>query len=150
MGARRPNPRLVKIHRTYTVDDVARLFGLHKNTVRNWIKHGLPTVDDKRPILIRGAALVEYLSNLRRKSKRPCAAGELYCLPCRKPQRPAFGEVEYVPLTQSGGNLRGLCPTCSRLIHRRVRSDDLTGWRAILSVTIRDENHAYPAAATSP
>ena len=35
---RRFNPRRVKIHRNYTVEEVARLFGVHKNTVRDWLK----------------------------------------------------------------------------------------------------------------
>src|SRR5438445_12850470 len=29
MGSRHPNPRLVKIHRNYSVEDIARLFGIH-------------------------------------------------------------------------------------------------------------------------
>src|SRR6516162_8070923 len=37
---RRFNPRRVKIHRTYTVEEAARLFGVHKNTVRTWLKTG--------------------------------------------------------------------------------------------------------------
>jgi hypothetical protein len=32
MGYRRPNPRRVKLHRNYSVEDIARLFNLHKNT----------------------------------------------------------------------------------------------------------------------
>jgi hypothetical protein len=32
--------------------EVASLFGVHKNTVREWVKRGLPTNDDRRPMLI--------------------------------------------------------------------------------------------------
>ncbi len=37
MGKRLPNPRLAKIHRSYTVEETANQFGIHKNTVGNWI-----------------------------------------------------------------------------------------------------------------
>jgi Helix-turn-helix domain len=48
---RHPNPRLVKIHRSYTVEEVARILQKHKNTVRAWIKQGLRPIDGRRPIL---------------------------------------------------------------------------------------------------
>ena len=57
MGKRHPNHRRVKIHRSYTVDEIARLFGIHKNTVRQWLKSGLPTIDNRRPTMARGADL---------------------------------------------------------------------------------------------
>ena len=37
---RRINPRLVKIHCSYTVEEIADLFGKHNNTVRAWINEG--------------------------------------------------------------------------------------------------------------
>ena len=46
------NPRLARRDRTYTVDEVVALFGVHANTVRNWLGHGLKTIDDRRPILV--------------------------------------------------------------------------------------------------
>ncbi|MEO7863683.1 MAG: helix-turn-helix domain-containing protein, partial [Nitrospirales bacterium] len=42
MRTRHPNPRLVKIHRNYTVEEIANLFGIRRNTVREWVKRGLP------------------------------------------------------------------------------------------------------------
>ena len=48
MGSRHLNPRLVKTHRNYSVEDISRLFDVHKNTVRNWLKLGLAAVDDFR------------------------------------------------------------------------------------------------------
>src|SRR5216683_7791116 len=87
MGARHPNPRLVKIHRNYTVEEIALRFGVHKNTVREWVKRGLPTVaDKKRPMLILGADLAAFLQARRAKNKRTCQAGEIYCVRCRSPK----------------------------------------------------------------
>jgi hypothetical protein len=78
--SKRPNPRLVKIHRSYEVADIAKLFGIHRNTVRTWIKQGLPVCDNRRPQLITGSALRDFLQAKRTKHKSPCQPGELYCL----------------------------------------------------------------------
>jgi hypothetical protein len=118
--ARRPNPRLVKIHRNYTVEDVANLFGIHKNTVRTWIKTGLLLCDDKRPVLILGRELAAFLQAKRGKSKQPCQAGEMYCLRCRTPQKPAANMVDYQPSNDKMGNLIGLCSCCESVMNRRV------------------------------
>lgn len=40
MGMQHPNPRRVKAHHTYTIGELARLFGLHVNTVRAWLSIG--------------------------------------------------------------------------------------------------------------
>ena len=74
---RHPNPRLVKIHRNYTVEEIASLFGVHRNTVRQWIKQGLPTSDQKRPFLILGRGLVAFLQARRKKNRRTCQPGEI-------------------------------------------------------------------------
>lgn len=117
---RRPNPRLVKIHRSYTVDEVACLFGKHKNTVRAWLKEGLPACDTKRPTLILGAALRAFLEVKRTKHKKPCGAGEIYCVRCREPRKPAGQMAEYRPLTDTSGNLIGICPECDCMMFRRT------------------------------
>ena len=120
MGKRHPNHRLVKIHRSYTVEEIAKLFGVHKNTVRHWVKGGLSTIDDKRPMLILGHVLVAFLKARRAKNKQPCKPGELYCVRCRAPKRPAGDIAEYVPVTEKFGNLIGICPDCDSIMNRRV------------------------------
>ena len=120
MGKQHPNPRLVKIHRTYTVEEVAKLLGKHKNTVRNWIKDGLATIDEKRPMLILGHDLVEFIKKRRAKNKQSCKPGELYCVRCRLPRFPAGDMAEYSPVTDKFGNLIAICPDCDSIMNRRV------------------------------
>lgn len=119
-GKRNFNPRLAKIHRSYTVEEVARLFTVHKQTVRNWINAGLPTLASKRPILIHGSDLREFHDARRKKQKQWCRPGELFCLKCRAPRRPAGAMLDYLPINLVSGNFRGICPTCDGFIHRRV------------------------------
>lgn len=133
---RLPNPRLVKIHRNYTVEEVGRLLGVHKNTVREWLRNGLPALTDQRPLLILGHELVAYLNHRRCANKRPCQPGEIYCVCCREPQKPAGGMADYEPLTTTGGNLIGICPGCDRLIYRRVNRARLHLVKGGLTVTL--------------
>ena len=76
MKKRHPNHRLVKIHRNYTVEEIAGLFGIHKNTVREWVKTGLATSDNKRPMLILGQDLKAYLQARRIKKTSSPASRE--------------------------------------------------------------------------
>ena len=87
---KRLNPRRVKVHRSYTVEEVARLFGVHKTTVRGWLKAGLPRIDGRRPILILGRELAGFLHARRDRRRQRCRSGELYCFRCRAPRRCAL------------------------------------------------------------
>lgn len=120
VGRRRHNPRRAKVHRNYTVEEAARLFGVHRNTVRQWIKQGLPVCNDRKPKLILGGELVDFIARKRISNKRPCGPGKVYCVRCRAPQAPALDMVDFVPLTATAGNLVGLCPQCGGVMYRRV------------------------------
>lgn len=116
----RVNPNLAKIHRAYKVEELADLYRVHKNTVRHWIQDGLKTVDHQRPTLILGDHAVEFLKQRRNSKKRPCKANEIFCLRCRSPKQPLPGLIEYVPVTETLGNLIAICPDCSGIINRRT------------------------------
>ena len=120
MRKRHPNHRLVKIHRSYSVEEIAKLFGIHKNTVRKWVKAGLATSDDKRPMLILGHDLTAFLQARRVKNKQTCKPGEIYCVGCRAPKFPAADMAEYSPVTEKFGNLTAICPDCNSIMNRRV------------------------------
>jgi hypothetical protein len=135
VGYRHPNPRLVKIHRNYSVEEVARLFGFHKNTVRNWISQGLATIDDHRPTLIHGRELSRFLYERRQNTKQPCGPGRIYCIACRAPKVPAGNMVDCTPTDSLAANLCGICPDCDRLIYRRVNLAKIDAVRGSLEIT---------------
>lgn len=109
---RRLNPKLAKLHRSYTTEEIASLFGVHKNTVLNWVKSGLPKIDNRRPVLVLGSELQSFLKGRRTNAKRPCSAGELFCLRCRAPRMPIGRRVLYSPQTPLLGSLTGTCAAC--------------------------------------
>jgi hypothetical protein len=137
MSKRHPNPRLAKIHRNYTVEEIANLFGVHKNSVRNWVKGGLPTSDDRRPMLILGRDLVAFLQARRVKNKRPCQPGEIYCMRCRAAPATGrrYGRVPR-PSPATSGNLIGICPCCDSMMYRRVNLARLAQVGANLDITM--------------
>jgi hypothetical protein len=136
MRRRSSNPRLVKVHRSYTVEEIASLLNLHKNTVREWIKKGLATIDNKRPTLIHGKDLSAYLQARRVKNKRPCKPNQMYCLRCREPKVPAGNMVDYQPKTESMGNLFGFCPDCEVGMNRATSLKKLEKISLVLDINL--------------
>jgi hypothetical protein len=120
MGKRHPNHRRVKMHRNYTLEEIASSLGCHKNTVLAWVKCGLPTIDGKRPKLVLGQELIAFLQVRRARNKRPCQPEQMYCFRCRTPKCPEAEMVEYLPITDKVGNLRAPCPDCGSIMHRCV------------------------------
>jgi hypothetical protein len=136
MRKRHPNHRHVKIHRSYTVEEIARLLGPHKNTLRQWIKEGLPTSDKRRPTLVLGRDLMEFLQARRARGKRTCLPGQIYCVRCRAPKFPAGDMADYQPVTEKLGNLVAICPDCDCMINRRVSVAKLGQVRGRLDITL--------------
>lgn len=118
------NPRVAKLHRAYTTEQAARLFGAHRNTVRAWIKAGLATVAG-RPLLIEGRELRAFLERRRVAAKRPCAPGTLYCCKCRSPRPPGPRSVVFETRDARAGSLRAICATCGTRMFQRARQERL-------------------------
>jgi excisionase family DNA binding protein len=128
---RRPNYRAIRIHLPYTVDELARVIGVCKATVRRWIKQGLPATTDSKPSLITGEDVVAFLKG-RSKPKRCCRLDEFYCLSCREPRRAAYGEAEIASHTNHTLNVRALCELCTSMTHKRISLKRLASFTALV------------------
>lgn len=114
------DPRRAKIHHSYTVAEVAALFGVHRNTVRNWIEAKLPTIRTLSGVLIHGADLREFLMQRRARRHQTCPPGHMFCFGCRKPREAVVGSVEIDRHTTNSGNAHGVCSCCGARMHRRL------------------------------
>lgn len=148
MRSRAPNHRLAKIHRAYRVDEVARLFGVHPNTVRQWLKAGLRTVDNGRPALIHGTDLRSFHQDRRQRRKSPCQSGEIYCMRCRVPRRPAEDLVDCLHQSDRVGSLVGICPQCEATMYRRVSLPRLA--EALGPLRLRTDGAAHIGDTSAP
>ena len=134
--AKNHNPNRAKIHRSYTVEEVANLYDVHKNTVHAWIKkHGLLINDNLRPTLILGRDLRQFHQERRTKNKCKCLPHEVYCLKCKKPQVPAGDMADYIPITETKGRLISLCPECGNLINQYKRLDQIQAIKSKLAIS---------------
>lgn len=134
--ARRYNYRAVRIHRSYEVSDVADLLGVTEQTVRAWIKAGLPVLNSKRPVLILGFKLRKFLQTRYAKTKNPLAVGEFYCMHCRQPKKPLGMMADYLPVNPRCGRLMALCESCEGRCCRSIRKVDLPEFGRVLEIAV--------------
>lgn len=137
MNARHANRHRIKIHRPYTVEDLAAALSMHKHTIRRWTKCGLDPVDDRRPMMFRGIDVVTFLGKYRAARKAPCGPGQMYCFKCRAPKHSAGSMADLEITGLSRGQLVGICTDCGTMMYRRVNPNRMEQIQGHLEVTVR-------------
>jgi hypothetical protein len=132
--ARRIGGGRVKANRSYTVEELADTAGVTPQTVRNWIKQGLPALTEQRPFLVLGWACKEFLARATSARRRPLELGEFFCLGCKCPRGAAMRMADYEPLSPGRGLLRAFCEVCERTCTRLIGAATLPAWRAICRI----------------
>ena len=109
---RKFNLNHIKQNYAYSINEICESFGKQKNTVHSWIKEGLKVIDNKKPFLIHGSDLKEFLQKRRDDQKSKCQDDELFCVRCKKPQK-AWGNLADILIkAKNKVSLRALCAVC--------------------------------------
>jgi len=133
---RNHNPNKCRIHRSYTVEEAALLYEVHKRTIRNWIIKGLAVCDDKRPLLILGTDLRLFLQQQRKANKRKCKPSELYCFKCREPRLPDQNTLQFIEETNTKGRVIAACSVCNSRMNKYFKLEKLTSIQRDLAVIL--------------
>jgi hypothetical protein len=110
---------------SYDSADIAKLFGIHRNTVRHWLKDGLAAIDDRRPIVVHGTVLKAFVTNRQQARRQKCALGEFFCFRCRTPCRPWGDTADLSFRTDKIAALTALCSVCETAMHKSIRRSDV-------------------------
>lgn len=126
----RHNPRKAKSHRIYSERDVRELYGVCRNTTRNWIKAGLLPIEGLAQRLFTGAELNRFHSNRAAAARRRSVDSEIYCIPCGSQQLMHGHQVQYSTVSGHAGRLLWVCPECGGEASIWVGSESLARLQA--------------------
>lgn len=119
---------------SYDQNEIAKLFGIRRNTVRHWIKAGLRTIDDRRPLLVHGSALKSFLDARQQARRHKCAPGEFFCFRCRAPRQLGGNVADAAPHTEKVQKLTALCSVCETTMHRTIRRADIPKLAGLIDI----------------
>ena len=121
--------------RVYTVKSAARILGVSEPTFRRWAKDGLKIITDKRPYLVRGADVIDYLKKRRTANRNPMTQTQCYCMRCKAPRDALGGAFIFQPTSDLTGRLSGLCAGCGGKFGRFCKASDLELLSKVLAIT---------------
>ncbi len=128
MKRSRPDIRVIKRSRSYTVPELASLFGIRVGTVRRWIRRGLPVIDDQRPKLIHGKQLRQWLIAQRTERRIKCGPREMYCCKCRDAREMMPGSAVVTFRNEKSASIKAQCIECGTSMFRQSSRADAAHW----------------------
>ena len=137
--------RRIRLTLSYSVQEAAELFHLHKNAVLNWIKAGLPIIDERRPYLIQGNELASFLKKKQSIRKSKCKPNEFFCFKCRVPRAPN-GCVIVKIKNDHKLLLVGACSFCGTRMNKAGSVKNLDQYRIVFSIQTMEERHINECA----
>lgn len=136
--AKKPNSRVIRSARTYTIPELADVLGVSIGTVRGWVRAGLPALVAQRPSLVIGSELREFLEARRANAKVTLEADQLYCLTCKGPRRPFGLMVDLFGQSPNTARLQGLCELCGGTCNRMISCQQIDHFTSIFDVARKD------------
>jgi hypothetical protein len=112
------NLRRIKKTWPYTAQEIAELFGIHKNAVLRWLREGLPADRSHRPFLIRGENLARFLGDRQNSKRRRCGPTEFFCFRCRVPREACLGMADITVEDPKRVRIKALCAVCDTPVNK--------------------------------
>lgn len=124
------NHRLVKSYKSYSLQEIARLFKadqLHVQTIRDWINNrDLKYFKDGNKCLIYGAVLKEFLFKRNKSTMHSLQFIEFMCFKCKQVNRPLEDIILCATRKKNGSILAtAMCPNCACEMKRLYKSSEI-------------------------
>lgn len=133
----RRNVNRPRLHRSYTMRELADTLGVHVRTVQGWHSEGMPAIDEQdRPLLFLGGTVRTFLKKRLNKRRTTLGSDEIYCLRCASGVTPTAQTVSVEVTDRRLGRcsrqliIRATCPKCGGTVVRfaSLQSINETVW----------------------
>ena len=133
----RRNVNRIRLHRSYTMAELASVLGVHVRTVQTWRKEGMLPIDEyDRPMLFIGEVVRTFLKRRQQARKCKLQARECYCLRCNTSVLPVPESITVEVTDRRVGKtaravvVRGKCSTCGARVVRFTSTNSIlnTPW----------------------
>jgi hypothetical protein len=124
----------IKQANCYDPHEIAKLFEIHPNTVRHWLKDGLQAIDGRRPTLVHGTALRAFIAGKKHARRQKCGPSEFFCFRCRAPRKAWGNAADLATHTEKIAKLTALCCVCETAMHRTIRRSDIPKIAALIDL----------------
>ena len=98
-------------------------------------------IDNRKPYLVLGSDLKEFIKKRQGNRKTRCSTNELYCCKCRKPRTSWNNLVDLKILNERRFLIMGICSQCDTRINKLSSLKKLDNIKGIFDVqTIHDQD----------
>ena len=110
----------------YTIAEVGCIINRSERTVRDFIKDGLKTIDDKRPFLIRGYDLIEFLKAKNVQNRHQTSFDEMFCIKCREVRHPKARQIQiHNSNNRQFISVSAVCSVCGCTMNKEYKLEQL-------------------------
>lgn len=147
--SQRHNTNRIRRQISYSIQEITEMLAVHKNTVRSWVREGLPKTDKQKPWLIHGQDLREFLSKRQSLRQKKCGLDEFYCFRCRMPRRP-FGNLADVKVRNAKTVVVcGFCEVCDTSMNKVQSAKNLAKIFQTFDIPKQLQKHIYDSTTRS-
>ncbi len=136
MGKRIYPLNRIKYWWAHDIDEICELYkeyGLHPQTVRQWIKSGLPVMKG-RPVLIYGNDLKVFLGKMNTSNKCSSEFDQMFCMSC-KDAKSFYKKQIKVELVNGVIKAKALCRDCKTIMNKPYKFEDFPKIRKLFHVS---------------
>lgn len=146
---RRFNSRLIRRNCTYSIQEISSLYSIHANTVNVWFKSGLKKIDGKKPFLVFGMDLADFINEKNVKAKKSSAPDEMYCCKCKAPRKVLKNIVDIKIINSKRLMIKGVCAKCGIQINKLGAVQKLEEYKKIFKTLSIHNEHLLGCVNTS-
>lgn len=119
------NYKLIESNRSYSSEKIKKLLGIREQTIREWINQGKLECVSKKPILIYGAILKEFIKSRNESHKKTLEFNQMKCLKCKAISIPKDNQISIY--NNKNGSIRatGICQNCNNEFSKLFKKNSI-------------------------